>query len=377
MKVVQLTPYAMDRPGGVQSHVRDLSAWLRRQGHEVKIIAPPGAPAHAEEGLMPVGSARPISVHGTQFEISHANRAECRAAVSALHDWGADVVHLHTPWTPLLPWQIWRALKLPTIATFHATLPDGDGFDPLAWALRRVGHHFNRHISHLIVPSQAPYDQWAAAAAAPLPTILPPAIDLSQWRTAKDAAIAADTPDRFRVVYMGRLEARKGVAVLLKAWSQLQAALPDAELIIAGSGEEEATLREYARAAALTNVTFQPPPNNAQARNLMATADVFAAPALHGESFGLVLIEAMAAQAVPVAANNAGFATVMTGKGAELLCPPGDTNALADTIMKLAQNPAHLTACRSWATQHAARFDVTSVGPAYEALLQDACSGAS
>jgi phosphatidylinositol alpha-mannosyltransferase len=367
MKIVQLTPYAMDRPGGVQSNIRDLAAWCRAQGHEVRIVAPPGNPAHREKGLMTVGSARPWAIHGTSFEVSRAARGEIKAAVSDLRDWGADVIHMHTPWTPLLPWQMWRALKLPSIATFHATLPEGAGFDPMSAALRRVGHYFNHRISRVVVPSMAPYRQWEAAEANPLPAILPPTIDLSAWRAAGDASKPSDT---FRVVYMGRLEARKGVSVLLDAWRAVAATVPNIELIIAGTGAEETALR--AQAATLPHVSFQPPPSDAEARALIASADVFAAPALHGESFGLVLIEAMAAGTLPVAAANEGFATVMTGTGADLQVPPGDATALAQTLIHLANNPDKRAQLTKWASKHAIEFDVTTVGPEYVKLYAQA-----
>ncbi|MCH2067846.1 glycosyltransferase family 4 protein [Shimia sp.] len=367
MKIVQLTPYAMDRPGGVQSNIRDLAAWCRTQGHEVRIVAPPGNPAHKEEGLMTVGSARPWSIHGTSFEVSRATRQDIKTAVSELRDWGAEVIHMHTPWTPLLPWQMWRALKLPSIATFHATLPEGAGFDPMSAALRRVGHYFNRSISRVVVPSMAPFRQWEAAGANPVPVILPPSIDLSDWRAAGESAKPSKA---FRVVYMGRLEARKGVSVLLDAWHTVTTAVPNAELIIAGAGEEEPALR--LQAANLPNITFKPPPSDAEARALIASADVFAAPALHGESFGLVLIEAMAAGTLPVAAANEGFATVMTGIGADLLVPPGDAAALAQTLINLANDPDNRARLSKWASKHAMEFDVATVGPEYVKLYAQA-----
>ncbi len=372
MKIVQLTPYAMDRPGGVQTHVRDLSAWLRAQGHEVRIIAPPGDPNHSEESLMPVGTARPFAIHGTSFEISRATRAQRAEAIAELRSWGADVVHMHTPWTPLLPFQIWQALKLPAIATFHATLPENDGFDPLSAALRKVGHYFNRRLSRVVVPSQAPFQQWQAAQARPLPLILPPAIDLSAWRAASETAVAPN--ESLRVVYMGRLEARKGVNVLLDAWQKVQTHLPDAELIIAGDGDEASTLHQQASRLGLTNLNFRPPPDTPTAQALIASADVFAAPALHGESFGLVLIEAMAAGALPVAAANDGFSTVMTGAGRDLLVPPGDATALADKMLWLARDAETRTTLSRWATEHAERFDVATVGGDYVNLYAEAVS---
>ena len=110
MKIVQLCPYAMARPGGVQRNVRDLSAWLDQQGHETRIIAPP-APGEAPKRagrLIKIGRSRAFGTHGTAFELSRASRHELRQTVQELRDWGAELIHMHTPWTPMLVWQFWR-----------------------------------------------------------------------------------------------------------------------------------------------------------------------------------------------------------------------------------------------------------------------------
>lgn len=370
MKILQLTPYAMDRPGGVQTHIRDLSGWLRSQGHEVRIIAPPGTrPAKGTEGFTELGTVRNIAVHGTKFELTRARRTELQDCVADLRAWGAEVAHLHTPWTPMLPLQVWRALDIPGVATFHATLPENQGFDPLAWALRRSAHWFNKRLNGIVVPSQAPQDQWRANKVDPLPQILPPTVDLSRWRAAGAAAAPSDT---FSAVCMGRLEERKGTATLLSAWSRVESQLPEARLTIAGDGRCKAALLEQARDLNLANVTFAPPPTDAEARALIAGADIFAAPAHHGESFGLVLIEAMAAGTLPVAAANEGYATVMTGEGADLLVPPADADALADKILAIATRPELKHRLGAWAETHSERFDVRYLGPAYEAFFQSA-----
>lgn len=367
MKIVQLTPYAMDRAGGVQSHIRDLSAWLRTQGHEVRIIAPPG---DADiPGLRTVGRAHNISLHGTRFELSYASRRARAACVAELRNWGAEVTHLHTPWTPLLPWQIWRGLGLPGVATFHATLPDSTGFDPLTWALQRSTRYFNRRLHGIVVPSAAPLAQWQAINASPMPKVLPPAIDLSGWRT---AGHALQPQDGFQAVYMGRLEARKGVDILLKAWKTVHQARPDAALVIAGRGPQEQELRAQVTRDDIGGVSFIAPPNNSAAHRLIAQADVFVAPATHGESFGLVLIEAMAAGTVPVAAANSGYSTVMTGAGRSLLVPPSQSAPLAQKLLELAAHPAELAQMQRWARGHAELYDVRNLGPAYEELFRSA-----
>ena len=366
MKIVHVTPYAMSRPGGVQSHIRDLCAWCEAEGHDTRIIAPPGDGPTAPN-VIPLGRARDISVHGTRFELTRARRSDIAATARTLRQWGAEVVHLHTPWTPLLAWQVWRALALPTVATFHATLPEG-GRDPLAWALGKAGDYFNARLSRIVVPSAAPLAQWQARGAAPLPAILPPAIDLSKWRAARrNTPLRKNAP---QIVYMGRFEERKGVQVLLDAWPAVVAALPGATLTIAGSGALESALR--AKAAPYPSVRFLPPPDPIAARALIAGADFFVAPALGGESFGLVLIEAMSAGTVPIAAHNPGYASVLDGEGAALLAPPGKATALAERIITLASDPIAYARLRDWCAARAAMFDVTALGPEYLSLYRTA-----
>lgn len=360
MKIVQVCPYAMGRPGGVQTHVRDLSNWLRAQGHKVTVIAPDDG--HTEDGLYPLGGFRQMSLHGTQFEVARANRRELRQCSQAMHKWGADMVHLHTPWTPMLAWQVWRALRLPSVGTFHATLPEAAGFDPFASFLRGAAGYFSKRLQGISVPSEAPQSQWVANGF-PAPNIIAPAINLSTWR----GAGRSEAPG-MSLVYLGRLEDRKGLHVLLDAWSLVAPMMPSAHLTIAGGGPIEGTLRARIQAENLSNVTMRPPPSNADAQNLVASADFFVAPALDGESFGLVLIEAMAAGTLPIAAANAGFSTVMTGEGRALLTPPGDSNALAEKILLLATNPTMRHPLQRWADARAANFDITMVGPKVEAL---------
>ncbi|MEQ9692959.1 glycosyltransferase family 4 protein [Shimia sp. SDUM112013] len=364
MKIVMVCPYAMGRPGGVQTHVRDMAAWLRDQGHEVRIIAPDDGTD--ETGLIRLGGFRKITLHGTSFEVARASRKAVKAAASDLRTWGAEVMHLHTPWTPMMAWQIWREMRLPTVATFHATLPQSQGFDPMTAFLNRAAHYFSKRIPHIVVPSRAPQAQWEALGL-PTPTILAPTIDLGPWRDARQGSEPG-----VQLVYLGRLEERKGLHVLLDAWPDIAAMLPRAMLTIAGSGELRDNIAARIKAESLSRVTCIAAPDNATARTLVGESDFFIAPALEGESFGLVLIEAMAAGTLPVAAANEGFRTVLTGGGQDLLVPPGDALMLAEKVVELVSNAEKRRALQHWADQRANDFDVVSVGPRYVELYRKA-----
>lgn len=364
MKIVQLCPYAMSRPGGVQRHVRDLAGWLRAQGHDTRIVAPPapGAAPRADGQLCEIGHARPISLHGTGFEISLAAPWAVRRLARELRGWGADLVHMHTPWTPMLVWQMWRALALPTVTTIHATLPGPDGRGLHDRYIRRAARHFLRHSIAVTAPSQAPVAMLEGLAPGVAIEVLPPAVDLSGWRALADTGREGGP---IRMVFLGRLEERKGVPILLEAWRQVSETVPGLHLTVAGEGALRSMVETAVARDASGRLTYAGHPDDADARALVAAADLFLAPAPYGESFGIVLAEAMSAGAVPIAAANPGYASVLTGPGADLLVPPGDAAALAARIRDLTGDPTRRAALRDWGRGHAEGFDIRAVGPAY------------
>lgn len=369
MKIVQLCPYAMERPGGVQRHVRDLSAWLETRGHQVRVIAPPTAGrAPRRDGLLTeIGRSRAFGAHGTAFELSGGAPWRLRAATQELRDWGAELVHMHTPWTPMLVWQMWRALRLPTVTTIHATLPELQGKGLVDRYIRYAARHFLRHSRAVVVPSEAPLPMLHGLAPGLAAHVLPPAIDLTSWRDTQRSEHKG-----LSLVFLGRLEARKGVDVLLKAWAHCAPALPDATLTIAGGGE----MQRQVMAASLPRLLYLSRPDDTEARALLAGADIFVAPASYGESYGLVLAEAMAAGAVPIAAANDGYRSVLGADGADMLVPPGDAQALSAKITEFTGDAARLNIMREWARNRSLETDVSRAGPAYEALYRSVLNGA-
>jgi len=366
MKIVQLCPYAMSRPGGVQRHVRDLSVWLTRQGHQVRIIAPPapGQVPQRDELLTELGHARAFGTHGTAYELSFAGPMARRRVLADLRNWGAELVHLHTPWTPMLVGQMWRGLRLPpclpTLTTIHATLPQLAGKGLIDRYIRRSARYFLSQSDGVVVPSSAPLPMLDRLIPDITASILPPAVDLTQWR----AAAQPRENGPLSVVFLGRLEPRKGVDLLLKAWPSVSASLPDATLTIAGDG----ALRDRVQAAAGRNLIYAGRPGDAAARALLGGADIFVAPAPYGESYGLVLAEAMSAGAVPLAAANAGYASVLGADAPDLLVEPGNVDALAQGLIALASDPERLTAARRWAFARALESDLARAGPGYETI---------
>ena len=322
MKIVQLCPYAMDRPGGVQRNVRDLAAWLDQQGHETRIIAPPASGARPKPAgnLIELGQSRAFGTHGTAFELSRASGGAVRQVVQELKDWGADIVHMHTPWTPMLVWQVWRRLRLPTAATIHATLPSPDAKGVIDRYIRWSARRILANSDAIIVPSTAPLEMLHRLDPGLKAAVLPPAGNLQGWR----------------------------------------------DLTIAGDGE----MRDQVQAMIGARLTHLGRLQDAEMQSLLSQTDLFLAPAPYGESYGLVLAEAMASGAVPVAAGNAGYTSVIGKSGAGLIVPPGDAEALAQKVIELARDPKEIARWRIWASERSRASDVATVGPQYEALFQ-------
>lgn len=366
MRILQVCPYAMERSGGVQAHVRDVARRLAADGHEVTVVAPgPGLAIAAASGLpgfLPLGRHVSIGLSGTRFEVTWASGGALADAARRLDAPTIDVVHVHTPFVPALPWRVWRTFRRPTVATFHATLPPQDRL--LRAILRPVARALSRRAEATIAVSQSAADLLRPAPADRPIDVLPPAIDLAAWAAAGARARPRDPARPARVLFLGRFEARKGLDVLIDAWPsivELSGATPP-ELVIAGGGEL-APLAEALAARDPARVSIVPRPSDAEARRLVAEADLMVAPAPWGESFGLVLVEAMAAGTPVVAAANPGYAGVLTGPGRAALVPPGDAGELARRVVELLADPARREALRSWGHDHARRFDVAAVVP--------------
>ena len=365
MKIVQVCPYAMNRPGGVQCHVRSLTAWLIAKGHETLILAPPapGDWPQSDGSLIELGRSSRLSLHGTAFEISLAAPIRVRILAGELSNWGADLFHLHTPWTPCLATQIWRALKLPTVTTVHATLPAHSASGLVGRYIRHSARKFLRRSRAIVVPSGAPLAMLQALVPHQQAHTLPPAIDLAPWRK---AASSERRQTALKIAFLGRLEERKGINVLLEAWPRIAAAVPSATLTIAGDG----ALRSQVEATRGHGIRYVGALDDAAAQTLLGESDLLLAPAPYGESYGLVLAEAMAAGAVPIAAANPGYASLLASKADDLLVMPGDASALADAAIALAKSPEKLKSLRAWATRAAEKSDIETVGPQYLALYR-------
>ena len=379
MRVVQVSPYDLSRHGGVQQHIRSLATELRRRGHEVSVVGPGAAVMGSKQDLR-IGRMRQVSFAGTSFELSLASKPELQTFAARLAEWRPDIIHYHTMWVPFLPWQIFRRTKIASVATFHDTPPPGPTGAALRAAFKLMSWFLLRHLDGAIAVSSAPLAHLRPGRRGTRPIILPPATDLSEFLALEKSA----GTDRQSVLFVGRLEPRKGINVLLDAWNMIvsgQVPMPQGlkmpTLVVAGSGELEALVVSASHRHGVALLQHVPAPSREQLLRLMSEASIAVSPALYGESFGIILVEALASGTPVIAASNTGYAKVLTGPGRDLLVKPGDAKALAGKIVTLLANKDDCRALGRWGREHAKQFDISEIVTEFEAVYHSAIASYS
>jgi phosphatidylinositol alpha-mannosyltransferase len=371
MRIAQVCPYDYHQPGGVQFHIRDLSAQLRALGHDVTIVAPHSANEPNDHGgVVHVGRCRGVNFNKTHFEITIARGAEKRRLDDLFAPGRFDIIHFHTIWTPLMPFQILRRTRCATVATFHDTPPDTLGGAITRLVFRGLSLYLLRRLDAAIAVSKAPARHLIRAPGKPL-HFLPPCTDFSRYAE-RHAPLPQFRDGRVNILFLGRLEARKGILEMLRAYERLQGGTTPVRLIVAGDGELMADVRRFVAERKLEAVEFMGAVDDAAKLRLFATCDIFCSPALYGESFGIVLVEAMASGKPVVAAANRGYASVLQGEGARFLTRPGDIGDLHGKLQELVQDPDLRIALGDWGRSTAPQYDCRAVVPKYLDVYREA-----
>jgi phosphatidyl-myo-inositol alpha-mannosyltransferase len=323
LRVVLVCPYSLSRPGGVQGQVLGLARSLTRRGHEVTVCAPVDRSGDVPTGVrfVDAGPSTPLRANGSLAPVALSPR-HARRAAAALRDLAPDVVHLHEPFAPGLPYALLAGrAPAPLVGTFHRS-----GGSVLYTLLSPVTRPLARRLALRCAVSEAA----AATAAHALGgefEVLYNGVEVDRYE-----GVDAWPTDGPTVLFLGRHEERKGLAVLLAAWAAVVAARggagPDPVLWVAGDGPATADLR--ARHPESSTVHWLGVLSEEEKDRRLVAADVLAAPALGGESFGLVLVEAMAARTVVVASDIDGYR--QAAGGCAVLAAPGDPVALAEAL---------------------------------------------
>ena len=344
-RIALVCPYAWTTPGGVQTHVAGLAAHLRSRAAEVDVLAPADG-AVDEPGFVPLGRSLGFRWQGTVTRVTLDPRAVTRTA-HAVRGRGYDLVHVHEPMLPAAGLTAVLAARCPVVATFHMTATS------TLWY--RVFLPVVRHAAGRIDARIAVSEQARAFAAGVLPgeyRLIPNAIHVSDFDAGRNGGGG-------RIVFVGRPEPRKGLPVLLRAFERLP---EGATLDLVGVRPDEVAPREGVRAHG--RVTDE------ERARLLAGADVLCAPSLGGESFGLVLVEGMAAGLPVVATRIPGYAAVLPETAGRLVAP-GDEAALAAALGELLADAELRARLGGAGRREAARYDWSRVGDEIAAVYDE------
>jgi phosphatidylinositol alpha-mannosyltransferase len=373
LRVGMVCPYSFDVPGGVQNHVLGLARYLRQAGHRPYVLAP-GELGAATEGLdveefVSVGTAMPVRYNGSVARVNFGPLSAARVG-RWLRKGRFDVLHIHEPITPSISLLALWAAEQPVVATFHAATPRSRSMQLAGGVLRGAIEKIDAGIAvsesarnvvvqHLgrdavVIPNGIEFD------------------DFARWRPSTGPRQVAGSPrpsDHPKLIFLGRLdEPRKGLDVLLAAVPLIMKTRPDLEVIVAGQGNRP--LPEWCCSLGMINPEAK--------IALLNSADVFVAPHLARESFGIVLLEAMASGVPIVASELPSFLDVLgsqrdEGRLGEVFAA-GDPEALAASVLRVLDRPNPVRTLR--AREAARRYDWSAVGATVVAVYRAALSAA-
>ncbi|MFP5346104.1 MAG: glycosyltransferase family 4 protein [Actinomycetes bacterium] len=332
MRVGIVCPYSFDVPGGVQFHIRDLAEHLMSLGHVVSVLAPADDDTPVPAYVEPAGRAVPVPYNGSVARVSFGPVSNARVR-RWLAEGDFDVVHIHEPITPSLALlALWNATG-PIVATFHTAILRSRAMQAAYPVVRPSLEKISARIAvsedarrtlveHLggdavVIPNGVYVDRFASAPVA------------EEWEGTEGAPTLA---------FLGRLdEPRKGLEVLCRALPALLSGWPDLRVLVAGRGDADEALEVLGEAA--RSVTFLGAVSDEAKASLLRSVDVYVAPQTGGESFGIVLVEAMSAGTCVVASDLGAFRRVLDDGEFGLLFPTGDPDALATAVASALADP--------------------------------------
>ena len=356
LRIAMVSPYSVSVPGGVQAQVLGLARELRRIGHEVRVLAPCDGPP-PEPFVTPLGNSLPTAANGSVAPLAPDPSAALRT-IRALNDEAFDIIHLHEPIVPG-PTVTALLLKLaPTVGTFHAA-----GDSTSYRVLNKTARWAAEHLTTRVAVSDSAKELAHRYLGGEYITLFN-GIEVQRYQRPHVEREEAPT-----IFFCGRYEPRKGLEVLLQAVSYLPA---DVTLWIASDGigidDLQNTYGADSRIKWLGRISEE------DKLNRLARCTVFCAPSLRGESFGIVLLEAMAAGAPLVASNISGYNNVASNDVNALLVEPGNPVELAKSIMRTCDEPGLRLTLVKGGYERAADFSMQRLAEQYLSIYRQLLS---
>lgn len=353
LRIGLVCSYSLSVPGGVQAQVLGLARQLRQEGYETQVLGPCDGPP-PEPFVTPLGNSLPTAANGSIAPLAPDPAATLRT-YRALRDERFDVLHLHEPLAPGPGLVALIMRPSPIVATFHAA-----GRSTSYRLLRPLLKPLTEHIDQRVVVSKDALALVGGHLGGDNYEMLFNGVEVGRYRDAPIVELARPT-----VFFLGRHEERKGLGVLLAAIRTLP---DDLTVWVAGTGPDTERLRREFRNE--TRIEWLGRISEEEKLTRMASASVFCAPSLYGESFGVVLLEAMAARTAVVASALDGYRNVATDEVDSLLIAPGDVDALAAVIHRVVNDDALTRRLIAAGSRRAAEFSMSELARRYVTIYQ-------
>jgi len=355
VRIGVVCPYSLDVPGGVQNHVHDMADYLIKLGHEVSVLAPADDDTELPPYVVSAGRAVPVPYNGSVARVNFGFLSAARVR-RWIHDGNFEVLHVHEPATPSLSLLACWAANGPIVATFHTANPRSRAMLAGAPIVASAMEKINARIAVSEYARRTLVEHMGGDA-----VVIPNGVDVgfylaqeprSEWRTP-----AEHEADGGTIAFVGRFgEPRKGLSVLLEALPAIVEARPHTRLLVAGKGDADEVMRTVPDRLR-RHVEFLGMVNDVDKARLFRSVDVYCAPNTGGESFGIILVEAMSAGAPVLASDLDAFSLVLEGGTAGVMYPNGDAAALAQAAIGLLGDPARREALRAAESRAVRRYD--------------------
>ena len=354
MRIGIACPYTWDVPGGVQAHVRDLADHLIELGHDVSVLTPVDDPDEADlpAYVVPAGRAVPVPYNGSVARLVFGPLSLARTR-RWLREGEFDVLHVHEPTVPSVSMLACFAASGPMVATFHTATARSRALQVFGTALQPALEKVTGRIAVSPAARRVVVEHLGGDA-----VLIPNGVDVARFDGAQPLPGRPAGPT---VVFLGRIdEGRKGLAVLLEALPELVARVPGVRLLVAGPGDAD-DVREAVPPSLRGRVELLGLVSDEDKPRVFASGHVYCAPNTHGESFGIVLVEAMATGTPVVASDLEAFRRVLEEGRAGVLVPVRDAGALAAALGDLLQDEPRRKALAAEARSAVERYDWSTV----------------
>jgi phosphatidylinositol alpha-mannosyltransferase len=348
-----VSPYSFDVPGGVQNHIVDLAEALIGLGHYVSVLAPADDEADLPAYVVPAGRAVPFPYNGSVARIAFGPVSTAR-----VRRWLArgkfDVLHVHEPMVLSLSLLAVLSARGPVVATFHTAMTRSRALAAAQGLWQLVAEKVTARIAVSELARKTQVEHLGGGAVE-----IPNGVAVAKFATAEP--LPGWPGDGGTLGFLGRFtESRKGFDILSTAFATLARSRPGLRLLVAGPGDADDLYDEFP-AELHGQVTFLGLVSEADKARMLRSVDVYVAPNTGGESFGMILTEAMAAGTTVAASDLDAFRRVLDGGRAGALFPTGDAAALTEVLGELLDNPARRAELSTRAATAVAAFDWRSV----------------